>query len=57
MEIIHNTSKNKSSSLSKIKGGKGISPLQSVEIELLKQMTEAFTVINGGQFKKNRQIA
>ena len=58
MEIIHNRNLNKTSSLNSVKGGRSISDLlHSDEKELLHQMSEAFTIINGGQFKKRRQIA
>ena len=58
MEIIHNQILNKTSSLNSVKGGRPISDsLHSDEKELLHQMSEAFTIINGGQFKKRRQIA
>lgn len=58
MEIIHNQIQNKTFSLNSVKGGIRISDsLHSDEKELLQQMSEAFTIINGGQFKKRRQIA
>ena len=57
MEIVHNLNSS-SSPLSSVRGGKRISDaLQSAEKELLHQMAEAFTIINGGQFKKRRQTA
>ncbi len=58
MEIIHNQAPGKTFSLNTIRGGKRLSDaLQSAEKELLNQMSEAFTIINSGHFKKRRQIA
>ena len=58
MEIIHNQVSDQSFSFNSVRGGRRISDsLQSNEKELLQQMSEAFTIINGGQFKKRRQIA
>jgi len=58
MEIIHNINPGKHFSLNTIKGGKRFSDaLLSNEKELLNQLSDAFTVINGGQFKKRRQTA
>ena len=58
MEIIHNQTSGNTFSLSTVHGGKKLSDsLQSSEKELLNQMSEAFSIINGGQFKKRRQIA
>ena len=57
MEIVHNLNTH-SSQLSTIRGGKRLSDaLQSAEKELLLQMAEAFTIINGGQIKRRRQTA
>lgn len=58
MEIIHNQLPEQTISLNSVRGGRRISDsLHSDEKELLQQMSEAFTIINGGQFKKRRQIA
>ena len=58
MEIIHHQTETKSMSMNALRGGREITDiLQSAEKELLYQMSEAFTVINGGQFKKRRQSA
>ncbi len=58
MEIIHYQNPSKTFSLNSVRGGKRISDaLQSAEKDLLNQMSEAFTIINGGHFKKRRQIA
>ena len=58
MEIIHNQVPRKTFSLNTVHGGKQHSDtLQTAEKELLCQMSEAFTIINGGHFKKRRQIA
>ena len=58
MEIIHNLNNSHLLSLNTVRGGKRLSDaLQAAEKELLNQMAEAFTVINGGQYKKRRQIA
>jgi hypothetical protein len=56
MEIIHN--QNHSQSLNTVRGGKNASDtLQAAEKELLYQMSETFTIIYGGQFKRRRQTA
>ena len=59
MKIVHhNPEETKSMSLNSLRGGKEFTDiLQSAEMELLYQMSEAFTVINGGQFKRRRQSA
>ena len=58
MEIIHNQNPSKTFSLNSVRGGKRLSDaLQSAEKDLLIQMSEAFIIINGGHFKKRRQIA
>ena len=59
MEIVHNNpEETKSMSLNAVRGGKEFTDiLQSAQKVLLYQMSEAFTVINGGQFKKRRQSA
>jgi hypothetical protein len=57
MEIVQNQSL-KPYPLQAIRGGKSLNDLlHSDEKELLNQLSEAFTIINGGQFKKRKQIA
>ena len=58
MEIIHNQNIIKSFSLNAIRGDKQVTDvLLSTEKDLLSQMAETFTIVNGGHFKKRRQIA
>ena len=58
MKVIHNQASSKSFSLNTVHSGKQhYDTLQTAEKELLCQMSEAFTIINGGHFKKRRQIA
>jgi len=58
MEIIQDQRVSKSPSLLVIPGGKSLNDtLHLGDKELLNQLSEAFTIINGGQFKKRRQSA
>ena len=58
MKIIHNQNSEKLFFLNTINGGKGFpDTLHTGEKELLNKLAEAFTIINGGQFKKRRQSA
>jgi hypothetical protein len=58
MEIIRSQTKIKSPSLHSIRGGKEFSDILDSEArQLLHQVSETFTIITGGNFKRRNQSA